>query len=625
MIVCEYELGQVVKRELSTQEKESVVGSVVSKWNAWSRPLTALMDNAKTVRENSTPSTCQNKKKKDWHSNISLNRPYEFYNKLYGILYETFYDKISSYLKLGKERHDKAYNAALDPENKKALLVSLKDMLDAGEIVASAELKNVYQKEILPLEQILEVENPEDIVSIRENSFVLRRKVGTRINFVRIDPCNFVYDPLIMPCTEDFYKCDKIVKQWKTRQEILSNKSYEINQEEFDQEFQHQTSPNMHSTDRADIDTVFRYNQIEVLTMYGTFYINGCTYDNYVAVVVGRRFLVYFKPKGIYTPAIYYFPFHVSEIGGRGISPLYYILDLCRAEEEAYNESRDSVRMQLNPAKYAPVGFFEEPVTKIEPGKHITYRPGMQDPTAIIPIRVDAQPAISSFQETTKQLEKEISGIDSGQLSVKSEALTEEEVRRIATSESLIPNMIISGIMLNIISNYLKDCVQIIEGREMDDAVVKTAWEFANEQLQMQNIINLLQKAAEADPTMVKFQDTAARALQSMGVNPGDYLNDGRTQQIIQNFGGLSDSVLQKLVEMGQQLQVEENNIEKASKMMGQIQDDLYREELRTSWKETGTMPEAVIVPNGDATMPVPVAPVTPKTQVKNKISTPVD
>lgn len=627
MIVCDYELGEVKKRELTSDEKQNVCDFVVQRWNSWSKPLESLQDNTRVIRDRATPTICdikQPQKKKDWHSDIKLNRMYEFYNKLYGILYETFYDKISSYLKLGKENHDKVYNQALDQENKKTLLVSIKDMLDTGEVVASSEYKTVYKKEVLPIEEIGNVD-PASIVSVRENSFVVRQEVEKRLNFVRIDPCNFVYDPLVTPCTDDFYECDKIIKQWKTRREILSNKSYELDRAQFEETFAQPSTPNLQEQDEATTYNVYRYNQIEVLTMFGTFYIGGKTYENYVAVVVGRAFLAYFAPKGIYTPDVYYFPFHARGNGARGVSPLFYIADLCKAEEDAYNDTRDAVKLQINPCRYAPTGFFEENNVKQEPGKIITYRLGMQDPNAIIKETIDAQPAIQSFQETTKQLEKEIAGIDNGQLSVKSEALTEEEVKRIAVSESLIPNMIISGIMLNIVSRYLKDCVEMVDGQEMDGTVVKTAWEYANEQLQMQNIVSLIEKVAQADPTMPKYQDTAARALQAMGVNPADYLNDGRTQQIIQNFAGLSDEVLQQLVQVGQQLQVQENNVLKAQKIMGNIQDDEYRKVLRKAWEEQGVLPETVVVPNGQGVMEVPVERVTPTTQTKNKSGVTVD
>ena len=627
MIICDYELGEIKKRELDANDKKTICDYVVARWNAWAKPLQGVQENTRVIRDRATPAICsgnQPQKKKDWHSNIRLNRMYEFYNKLYGILYETFYDKISSYLKLGKDNHDKVYNLALDQENKKTLLVSIKDMLDTGEVVASSEYKTVYKKEVATIDHITEVD-PASIISVRENSFVYRKEVSKRLNFIRIDPCNFVYDPLVTPCTDDFYECDKIIKQWKTRREILSNKTYEIDRQAFSEAFAEQTTPNSESQDEQDVNSVYRYNQIEVLTMFGTFFIDGKAYENYVAVVVGRTFLAYFAPKGIYTPDVYYFPFHARGNGARGISPLFYIADLCQAEEDAYNRSRDAVQLLLNPTRYAPTGFFEENSVKQEPGKIITYRLGMQDPNAIIKEVIDAQPAIQTFQETTKQLEKEIAGIDNGQLSVKSEALTEEEVKRIAISESLIPNMIISGIMLNVVSRYLKDCVQMVDNAEMDGNVVKTAWEYANEQLQMQNIVALLEKVGAADPTMPKIQDTAARALQAMGVKPEDYLNDGRTQQIIQNFAGLSDEVLQQLVQVGQQMQVQENNLNKASKLMAQLQDDEYRKQLRENWAELGVLPPSVVVPNGDTTMEVPVTRVTPESQVKNKVSTTAD
>jgi hypothetical protein len=627
MIICNYEQGEVKKRELTQDEKDGVCNYVVSRWTAWSKPLQGVQDNTRIIRERATPAICsikQPEKKKDWHSDIQLNRMYEFYNKLYGILYETFYDKISSYLKLGKDNHDKVYNLALDQENKKTLLVSIKDMLDTGEVVASSEYKTVYRKEVATIDHIMEVD-PASIVSVRENSFVYRKEVSKRLNFIRIDPCNFVYDPLITPCTDDFYECDKIIKQWKTRREILSNKTYEIDRQAFMEQFAEQETPTAESQDENDTNSTYRYNQIEVLTMFGTFYIGGKAYENYVAVVIGRTFLAFFAPKGIYTPDVYYFPFHARGNGARGISPLFYIADLCKAEEDAYNRSRDAVELMINPTRYAPTGFFEENKVKQEPGKIITYRLGMQDPNAIIKEQIDAQPAIQNFQETTKQLEKEIAGIDNGQLSVKSEALTEEEVKRIAVSESLIPNMIISGIMLNIVSRYLKDCVQMMDNEEIDGNIVKTAWEYANEQLQMQNIVALMEKVGAADPTMPKIQDTAARALQAMGVNPADYLNDGRTQQIIQNFAGLSDEVLQQLVQVGQEMQVQENNLAKASKLMAQLQDDEYRKQLRENWAELGVLPPSVIVPNGDTTMEVPVTRVTPDSQVKNKVSTTAD
>ena len=177
-------------------------------------------------------------------------------------------------------------------------------------------------------------------------------------------------------------------------------------------------------------------------------------YENYVAVVIGREYLAYFKPKGIYT-WYYYFPYTIGSGFSVVYAPLFYILDFVSEAEE-----KDWVCAVLTLYSCRKIrqnthqkGSLKKKSQRIEPGKHILYTPGMKDPTAIIPIQFNAQP-LTLFQEATKQLQKEIGGIDSGQLSVKSEALTEEEVKRIAQSENLIPNMIISGIMLHIVSKY---------------------------------------------------------------------------------------------------------------------------------------------------------------------------
>ena len=79
MIICNYEQGEVKKRELTQDEKDGVCNYVVSRWTAWSKPLQGVQDNTRIIRERATPAICsikQPEKKKDWHSDIKLNRMY---------------------------------------------------------------------------------------------------------------------------------------------------------------------------------------------------------------------------------------------------------------------------------------------------------------------------------------------------------------------------------------------------------------------------------------------------------------------------------------------------------------------------------------------------------------------
>jgi hypothetical protein len=152
----------------------------------------------------------------------------------------------------------------------------------------------------------------------------------------------------------------------------------------------------------------------------------------------------------------------------------------------------------------------------------------------------------------------------------------------------------------------------------MQENLVKTAWEFSNEQMQTQNIIAVLQKVGESDPSMVKLEESARKIFSSLGVDSDEYLNEGRNHEILKNLSGYSDGVLKKIFEFAEEAQIQENNENKASTMMGQVQDSLYRKILRDG-AETGVMPESVVVPNGQETMELPVMPVTPETQVRNR------
>ena len=60
------------------------------------------------------------------------------------------------------------------------MLVSIKDMLDTGEVVAVPNIRRV-QKEVLPRNW------NGGPYCLRENSFVVRQEVAP-VNFVRIDP-----------------------------------------------------------------------------------------------------------------------------------------------------------------------------------------------------------------------------------------------------------------------------------------------------------------------------------------------------------------------------------------------------------------------------------------------------
>ena len=113
MIVYNYEDNVVTPKTVTEQEKQSVADDISNKWSSWSKGIDELRTNREKMVEGAKPKSCK-KDENDWHSKIELNRMHQFKNKLYGILYETFFDKISSYLKMGKENFDKVFDRIVE-------------------------------------------------------------------------------------------------------------------------------------------------------------------------------------------------------------------------------------------------------------------------------------------------------------------------------------------------------------------------------------------------------------------------------------------------------------------------------------------------------------------------------
>jgi hypothetical protein len=618
MIINYIENNQVVDKELSVEEKETVCNKITQMFNNWTgESFNTFLDNKATVDKEISPKKCKDKKdRKDedsWKSDLKLNRLSMISEKFYSFLREQFFDQIGGYIKLPEDVNDVIYPKAFTIQNKKELNVCLKDFISYGEIVASAALTFESSIEQVSFGEITETD---EIISVHRDFMKVRRqdKESPKIDFIRISPENFCYDRNYIPGTADFESCGKIVKTWKTSAQILRNKAYDITKEQLDELCSNSENINTIETSESEYKlNVIRGNQIEVLNYYGDLWIDGKLYEDYIAVVIGRKHLAYIAPCTLKTPRIYYYPNSLHPDYRRGISPMYNIIDLCGSEEKALNDLNDFVELKKNPPSYVPVNFFEEEVTKLSPGKHITYKVGMQDPNAIIKEQFDAQ-VVEQYREITDNLIRTTSMFNKESLTTDVNK-TATEISRVAVSDDIYCNRIITDILVNIIMPYINDCCRCFNIETGD--YVKTSFELSNEMGNMNNIMSLLDKIGGADPTMVNIQKSATNAFKILGIDPAKYLNDGKSAQILATFGSLPDEVLQKLTEFAQQAQVEYNNETKARKMMGQLQDNKYREALRDG-ANAGIMPESVVLPDGQGAIEMPVLPVTPETQVRN-------
>ena len=210
---------------------------------------------------------------------------------------------------------------------------------------------------------------------------------------------NLTFDPKINPEDgEKWDECDKIVKEWLTYDEIASNKFYKLSRQQLSdiKTMLDKKSVEEDDTETEKTDDVLQENRIEVLSYWGNYTLDdGTVLRNWSIVVVGRKYLAVFEHnRFIVNPLVNMAVFRDYE-SKRGIPEIWSIYDIAKEQENKVNLQNDAQALNLNPPAYAPQGFFIKDEIKLAPGKQIEYKPGLDDPSALIKMQF---PLISNEQ-----------------------------------------------------------------------------------------------------------------------------------------------------------------------------------------------------------------------------------
>lgn len=140
-------------------------------------------------------------------------------------------------------------------------------------------------------------------------------------------------------------------------------------------------------------------NRIEVLSYWGNYTLDdGTILRNWSIVVVGRKYLAVFEHnRFIVNPLVNMAIFRDYE-SKRGIPEIWSIYDIAKEQENKVNLQNDAQALNLNPPAYAPQGFFVKNEIKLAPGKQIEYKPGIDEPSALIKMQF---PLISYWRNAT--------------------------------------------------------------------------------------------------------------------------------------------------------------------------------------------------------------------------------
>ena len=328
-----------------------------------------------------------------WKSKIRMCKCFMFYQTLKAFIWKNVYSNVHSMFDVSGENHDSDNNA----NKQKAVLVDMLEKMDYqktcdtvidnallyGELVSFTAWKKKFEEYRRPISFFKNLFSndyqklPLILQSAKQgkNYWVDTRKVYDNPYIYPVCPADIVFD---VSQVDNWDECPKIYRTFKTPDDIINNRFYNIDKEtayNIRNLIKTDNTTNIRSQKKEDLkEEIVNGSTVEILEHWGDFKLpSGEVLKNWHAVVVARKYLVKFeKNAGVINP-FSYGAFIVDPETKRGISPLYSILSLAHVQEDFVNRTIDMQSLSENPPLLAPEGFFEDEEIALYPGKIIEY------------------------------------------------------------------------------------------------------------------------------------------------------------------------------------------------------------------------------------------------------------
>ena len=410
---------------LKEGQAKSVVKTICSNFNKWDNlrysnisKSQKLIDEIffKTGKKSHLPED-------SWKSDIKMGKAYMLFQTQKSVIWRNIYSNVNAMFDVAGENQDADNNSnkqkamLVDVFNKMELSKRLDKIIDNslfyGELIAfvswkksSKEIRRpinffetLFSGDFANLSKILEAKAAgknfyTDVITTYDNPYVYE-----------VNPVDFVFD---VSQVDNFDSCPKILRTYKTADEILSNELYEISKD--DREQIKSSTISKYSTTTIEKGRI-KGDTIEVLEAWGDLKLDdGTILKNWHAVVVGGEYLVRFKKNELIENPFVFGTYIQDPETKRGISPISSVVDLILQQEEMLNRTYNMQALSENPPTFAPEDFFKDKTTKLYPGKIITYDAGIYTNVPITPMQFPTNLYINEIMSLDKTI-AEVSGI----------------------------------------------------------------------------------------------------------------------------------------------------------------------------------------------------------------------
>lgn len=431
----EYILEKEQKTKKLTKEDKSSIAKLISEnFKTYDDGRNSQIEKARKVIDEVYFKT-EVKKSKDpskaWKSTTKMRKTYMYSQILKAFIWKNTYANTNSMFDVSGENlesdneSNKEKTMLVDCMEKMEFSKTLDRIIDYalcyGDLISFTTWKKKSEEYRRPISFFEGIKDPRKLPKIMaarvkgQNYYVDERMVYDNPYTYPVDPANFVFDSTQF---EDFDSCPKIYKTWKTPEEIINNKYYEISKE-VAEELRNLVKTGSDESDIAAQESERTKDEqvngatVEVLEHWGNLTLkDGTTLRNWYAVVVAGKYLVRFEKNPLVINPFTYGTLLLDPDTKRGISPLYSVYDLAMCQEDMIRRTMDLQALTENPPVFAPKDFFDKDSGDVElhPGKIITYDPQLYSNQPINPMQFN----VTVFNDSlgyVGDLMSEISGI----------------------------------------------------------------------------------------------------------------------------------------------------------------------------------------------------------------------
>lgn len=421
-------------KKLSSEDKSHIASRIVRDFKIYNDSRQSNLVKANELiaevffKKDLSKETDKNKK---WKAKVKMCKLFMYYQTFKAFIWKNTYAGINSMFDVSGESLESDNNS----NKQKAMLVDILEKMDYSHICDTVidnallygELltfttwhtrKEEYRRPLNFFESLFQndLSKLPKIIAAKakgKNFYIDEKVIYDNPYIIAVNPADFVFD---VTQSEDFDNCPKIYRTWRTPEDIISNKCYEVSSE-VAKDLRSMVSKEPDSSDLVDqskdalIDKHKNGSTIEVLEHWGNFTLpSGEVLRNWHAVVVGGKHLVRFEKNKFVINPFTYGTFLQDPETKRGISPLYSVLDLAHIQEDLLNKTLNMQSLTENPPLLCPKDFFDDDDIELYPGKIITYDPQLYTSGSIQPLNFQSNIFVNDISFLS-DLMSETSGI----------------------------------------------------------------------------------------------------------------------------------------------------------------------------------------------------------------------